>query len=235
MLPKSASVAPIYVDVANILNKEKPSNESEKTRNDVFEDNAVESDDEGNTKGRFEWGVGLTRKLLCVINENKEDLFSSTNKKFVWQKIANTLCNERLDSDKCRERFYTLKKGYRKYLTESKKTGNKRVKPFLFEVELSDILDKDPTFTPVCAKGSAVFASASKSDLNCDIDEHEDDQEPPNASPKENAQTTPSRKRKSQIDDLKEFLEERDQKFLKTIEDITNKQNALLEKLIDKL
>lgn len=81
------------------------------------------------------------------------------NKKKVWDDIAAALRQETsgniiITGEQVRERFYTLKREYRKYLLESNKSGNKRPRPFLLEKGIEETLGKDPTFVPVAARGS---------------------------------------------------------------------------------
>jgi len=58
------------------------------------------------------------------------------------------------NSTQCNGKFYSLtlqhilKTGYRHFLDESKKTDNRRPKPFYFETEIACLLQGDPAFKP---------------------------------------------------------------------------------------
>ena len=82
---------------------------------------------------------------------------STKNKKKILEQIAKSVSSDttlKVTGEQARERFYTIKRSYSKYLTESKKTGNGRPKIFLLETEMADILQNDPTFKPICTRGS---------------------------------------------------------------------------------
>ena len=184
-----------------------------------------EIEDDTETKGRLEWGVQKTKRFLAVYQENKDAMKTTRNRKKVWEKIATDVmaANKttiKITGDQARDRFYTLKRSYRKFLSESNKTGNKTPKPFLFEKEMQDILHDDPTFKPECAIGSL------RSDKNHTDEENSDD----NAGP-------PQKKKKTanKTGELKSFLLEREERMLKALQDMQASQNNLLEKILEKL
>jgi len=60
-----------------------------------------------------------------AINKVKAAILQTTkNKRNIWNQIASAASEEttlKVSHEQARERFYTLKRGYRKYLTKSKK------------------------------------------------------------------------------------------------------------------
>lgn len=66
---------------------------------------------------------------------------------------------------------------------------------------------------------------------NQDDDEEEEDV----VDPKSTHTAGPPAKKRNRIDELKQFLEERDNRFLEAMKDMQNTQNKLMEKLIEKL
>ena len=189
-------------------------------------DDWSEDFDDTERKGRLEWGIYRSRKLLTIYKKNSEQLQTSRNKKKVWDGIAASLREETggnltITGEQARERFYTLKRGYRKYIEDSNKTGNKRPRPFPLENEMADILNKDPTFNPIGVRGSLNTSHTGNSD-----EEGEDDSNPP---PPE------KKKKKSKTEELQAILAERDEKFLSVLREMQEAQNTILNKLIDKL
>lgn len=145
--------------------------------NDCSEDNI-----DTEKKGRLEWGIYMSRKLLSIYKENADTLQTTQNKKKVWDDIAaalrqETSSNINITGEQAREKFYTLKRGYRKYVSESNKSGNKRPRPLLLEKEMEEILAKDPTFAPVAARGSLTKPGTQ------DSDEEEDEESQVNTTP----------------------------------------------------
>lgn len=181
--------------------------------------NSIEVSEKPSTKSRHEWTYGESEELLVTIKENKAKFEKATNKNSVWGDIANGMGV--MTGTQCREKYYTLKKAYRKHVAESNKTGNKKPRPFLHETLLADILTDDPTFTPVVAKGT----------LEPVQPEDEDSGESSDAP----GPSKPKKKKKSQVEELKEYMKERDDKFLEALKEMNTKQNALMEKLIEKL
>lgn len=126
----------------------------------------------------------MSRKLLSIYKENADTLQTTRNKKKVWDEIAAALPQEtsrniNITGEQAREMFYTLKRGYRKYVLKSNKSGNKRPRPFLLEKEMEEILAKDPTFAPVAARGSLTKTGTGDSDE----EEDEDDESQVNTTP----------------------------------------------------
>ena len=54
----------------------------------------------------------------------------------------------------CREKYYSLKRGYRNFGLDSQQTGNKRPKPYLFENEMPFLLENYLAFKPLVIKSS---------------------------------------------------------------------------------
>lgn len=192
--------------------------------NDCSEDNI-----DTEKKGRLEWGIYMSRKLLSIYKENADTLQTTRNKKKVWDDIAaalrqETSSNINITGEQAREKFYTLKRGYRKYVSESNKSGNKRPRPLLLEKEMEEILAKDPTFAPVAARGSLTKPGTQ------DSDEEEDEESQVNTTP-----PPEKRRKKNKTEELRKILEERDDKFLNTLREMQESQNAVLNKIIEKL
>lgn len=214
ILPDEPGADTVYLDLDKVRDMRSASGTSKCTET---------NDEERPFKTRYEWPVEVTKKLLCTIKESKSKFENATNKNSVWLDIAKQMGTVNVTGQQCRERYYTLKKAYRKFVADSKKTGNKRPKPFIYEELMADIVLDDPTFTPVVAKGTL---------------------DPPNDQPESDTDgsrevgpsvSEPERKKKSQMDELKEYMAERDERFLKALNDMNAKQNALMEELIEKL
>lgn len=145
----------------------------------------------------------------------------------------------------CREKFYSLRRSYRNYLAESSKTGNRRPKPFAFETEMELILKDDTAFKPKVLRSS--FETTEINNNVASDHEDDDDEDGSNDFEKSSSTATPStsqattltgskkRKRVTHTDELKAYLAERDEKYLAVIQEMQEKQNKLMEKLIEKL
>jgi hypothetical protein len=163
------------------------------------------------------------------------------NKRSVWSTIAEELGMNHITGDKCRERYYTLKKAYRKFVEDSKKTGNKRPKPFIYTELMADIVQDDPTFIPVAAKGTLVSpmeSDADESDDNGSVQQKKKKKSQPEDADEsdDNGSVQPKKKKKkSQLEELKEYMQERDERFIQALGSMNEKQNKLMEKLIEKL
>ena len=144
-----------------------------------------------------------------------------------------------------REKFYFLKRSYRNYLAESSKTGNRRPKHVAFETEMELILKDDPAFKP-----KVLRSSFGTTEINNNVaSDHEDDDDedgsndfeksPSTATPSTSQATTltgsKKRKRVTNTDALRAYLVERDEQFLTVIQEMQEKQNKLMAKLIEKL
>jgi hypothetical protein len=196
---------------------------------------------------RFDWKLTTVRKLLNILEDKKKNMgndFVLTKK--VWPEIEREMTKSCKSSAacspsaiQCREKFYSLKRAYRKYLSDCKKTGNRRPKPFLYENEMELILEGDPAFKPVYLRSS----------LGLDVSQEIPDEESKSSSSSENVgassegstsvavdhDTKNSSSRKRKGEDLKEYLEKRDKQFLDTLKEMQNQNNELLRQLIDKL
>ncbi|XP_062572701.1 uncharacterized protein LOC134234651 [Saccostrea cucullata] len=187
----------------------------------------VESDSEGECKSRFEWKLSTTKKLLATLKDKKKKQESFS--KNAWKKVAESMSGGGKKSpspDQCREKFYSMRRAYRKYLTEKKKTGNGRPKPFLLEMEMHDILHDDPAFNPPIVKSSLgteetsstiVLGGEDTSSDSCCSSENE------------------KKAQKKKGNELVEYLKDRDEKFLNAFQNMQEKTNKLMEKLIEKL
>lgn len=52
------------------------------------------SDDDTEQKGRLEWGICKSRKLLAVYKEKAESLQSTKNKKNIWEQITISVSSD---------------------------------------------------------------------------------------------------------------------------------------------
>ena len=59
--------------------------------------------------------------MHVIMKDEKDTLEKAYNKKSAWIKIAKLV--GKATPDQCTERYYTLKKNYRKFLAESQQTG----------------------------------------------------------------------------------------------------------------
>ena len=89
---------------------------------------------------------------------------------------------------------------------------------------MGEILQDDPTFIPLVTKGSLPAVKNVEAEVEISSSSDEGQVQHSSAPPK-----------KTQINELKEFMAERDARFLKTIEDMNERQNKLMEKIIEKL
>jgi hypothetical protein len=66
----------------------------------------------------------------------------------LWAAVAKCMAKDISESaasaTQCRDKLYSLKRDNRKFLSECKKTSNKRPKPFYFETEMQLLLNDDP-------------------------------------------------------------------------------------------
>ena len=166
--------------------------------------------------------------MLMIMKDEKDTFEKADNKKSAWVKIAKLV--GKATPDQCRERYYTLKKNYRKFLSESQQTGNRRPKPFIYEQLMADVVTDDPCFSPPVARGSLSHLNKRPRSVS---DSDSDD----GAANKEIEEPTPKKPKKkpSKIDELKEYFTERDNTFLAALKEMSDKQNSLMEKLIEKL
>lgn len=216
--PNDQGNDPIYLDMNKVRNSK--SEDQEQPIPCGSKNGATESSQSKTT--RYDWPVGETKKLLTLIKDKKAMFEDAKNKNSVWFNIAEELGVAEITGHQCRERYYTLKKAYRKFITDSNKSGNKRPKPFVYEDLMADIIQNDPTFSPVVSKGTLeVTTPTDPSYSDAAVDE-----ESPVSHPK---------KKKTQIEDLKEYMQERDERFLEALTSMNEKQNKLMEKLIEKL
>jgi len=135
-----------------------------------------------------------------------------------------------ISGEQCRERFYTLRKSYRKFMTESSQTGNKAPKPFIYESLMTDILKDDPAFNPPVVKGS-LGKRKKKSDEVSEEDESGEEQENGNANATGQEEKKIKKKKKGKWDELKEYFSERDEKFLQVMREMNATNNRLIEEL----
>lgn len=194
-------------------------------------------EDSGMRSTRYEWKLSTTRKLLNVLEERKmaaPESFCINGK--IWPGISKEISKSETNCPsaiQCREKFYSLKRSYRKFLSECKKTGNKTPKPFLYENEMQKILDGDPSIKPLVLR-SSFGMNKDNSDSDEDTMEQEDDASTSSTSrPPTPVPTSKTKKRK--VDDMKEYFEERDKKFFELMREMQNSNKEFLSKLIEKL
>lgn len=105
---------------------------------------------------------------------------------------------------------------YRNYIAEKKQTGNKRIKQFLHQSVMSELLHDDPEFNPPLLMSSLGAVETKNSEENSCTEKD------------------PPKKRKCS-NELTEYLKKRDEKFLNAFKEMHEKQNKIKEKLIEKL
>lgn len=89
----------------------------------------------------------------------------------MWNKVAKELKGiskpqKNPGPGQCREKFYLLIGSYRNYIAEKKKTGNKRMKPFLHESEMYELLHDNPGFNPSLLMSSLRAVETKNSEQN---------------------------------------------------------------------
>lgn len=99
----------------------------------------------------------------------------------------------------CREKFYSLKRSYRHFLMESKKTGIRRPKPFIFETEMQSIIENAPSFKPIVMRSSFGANEINNNNVE-DTDEEDCDETSRSSNP------NPIRKPKGKKRKLDEYL-----------------------------
>jgi len=247
-LPKGPTENPIYFEIVNgevalpgviIAGNDRQTPEPENSQQEeihtsVSDDN--HEDDDNSSTSRYEWKTTITRKMLSILEDKK----TASDKDFILTKklwadvakcIAKDISGSAPSATQCREKFYSLKRGYRKFLSECKKTGNKRPKPFYFETEMQLLLNDDPAFKPPVLKSSLGTQEVNNNNSgNQDDDEEEEDVVDPKST-----HTAPPAKKRNRFDELKQFLEERDNRFVEAMKGMQDTQNKLMEKLIEKL
>lgn len=98
------------------------------------------------------------------------------------------------------------------------------------------ILEGDPAFKPLLLKSSFGAVEVNKNIEEDSSSDEKEVEEENNASCSSSGHTRKSKTtRKRKRDDLKEFLAERDEKFLSAMKEMQSQNNALIEKLIDKM
>lgn len=139
----------------------------------------------------------------------------------IWFGILKEILKSEINCSfviQCREKFYFLKRSYRKFLFECKKIGNKIFKLFFYENEMQKIFDGD-LFIKLLVFCSFFGMNKDNSDLDEDIMEQEDDV------------SISSilrlfifvfifKIKKRKVDDMKEYFEERDKKFFELMREM---------------
>ena len=101
------------------------------------------------------------------------------------------------------------------------------------------LLEDDPAFRPLVLRSSLGTKEINNiADENSDDSPNGEDHREDNPGPSASTSSTSNScrpKKKRKVDDVKEYLAERDDKFLSMMKEMQEKQNKLLEKLIDKL
>ncbi|CAG2233791.1 unnamed protein product [Mytilus edulis] len=174
------------------------------------------SSDEGTTptvgaeaNSRYDWGERETRFLIQLITDNWKKLELAYNKKPIWLdisvKLNQTLAIKKQPQDQCREKWNTLKKTYKSYKRQCSLTGNRKPRPFLFESDLDDLMLNDPSITPVLTMGSNTGAVDSE-----DITTNNTTERESTSSANKSTKKSCKKAKKSDVEDLKEYFEERD-------------------------
>lgn len=111
--------------------------------------------------------------------------------------MAKDISGSAASATQCRDKFYWLKRGYRKFLSECK-----RPKPFYFEIEIQLLLNDDPAFKPPVLKSSLGTQEVNNNNGNQDDAEEEKGVVDPKST-----HTAPPAKKRNRFDELKQFLE----------------------------
>lgn len=181
---------------------------------------------------RFNWSHGLTIKLLDIMCELKTQAHDHKINKSLWKSVV-----DRYDvlsppnADQCREKFYALKRTYRNFISESNKTGSGKPKPFIYEAAMHSLLDDDPAFRPLICKSS--FRQIQTKNYA----ENDEDDDNTNISLGSSSISTnlKSCQKKRKNEEIIEYMERRDEHFLSMFKEMQEKQNKLMEKVIEKL
>jgi hypothetical protein len=152
---------------------------------------------------RYEWRPSTTEALLNILVDKKRespDSFSLNLKTWpvVSKELAKTVSHHP-SSTQCREKFYSLKRSYRKFLNDSKKT-------YAFESEMSAVLDGDPSIMPPMLRSSLGLSTSDHDTLSDDTDEESTS----------SVQGPLPKPRKRKMDEMREYFEEQDKKNLRT-------------------
>lgn len=194
-------------------------------------------EDSGMRSTRYEWKLSTTRKLLDVLEERKmaaPESFCINGK--IWPGISKEISKSEINCPsaiQCREKFYSLKRSYRKFLSECKKTGNKTPKPFLYENEMQSILDGDPSIKPLVLRSSFGMNKDESGSEENTMEQEDDASTSSTSRPPTPVPTSKSKKRK--VDEMKEYFEERDKHFFELMREMQNSNKEFLNKLIEKL
>ena len=193
---------PEVIIAGNDCQTPEPENsQQEEIHTSVSDDNDEDDDNFGTS--RYEWKTTITRKMLSIVEEKK----TASDKDFIltkklWADVARCMAKDTSESaasaTQCREKLYSLKRGYRKFLSECKKTSNKRPKPFYFETEMQLLLNDDPAFKPPVLKSSLGTQEDNNNSGNQDDDEEEEDVVDPKST-----HTAPPAKKRNRFDELK--------------------------------
>ena len=141
--------------------------------------------------------------MLSIVEEKK----TASDKDFIlteklWADVAKCMAKDISGSaaraTQCRDKFDSLKRGYRKFLSECK-----RPKPFYFEIEIQLLLNDDPAFKPPVLKSSL----GTQEDNNNNSGNQDDDEEEEDVVDPKSTHTVPPAKKRNRFDELKQFLE----------------------------
>lgn len=173
---------------------------------------------------RHEWTESETKLLLDTTAANMEQLKVARNKSKVWSTITDVLIanGSSVTITQCMDRYKYMKRSYKAYVDKSKRSGSGKCS-FRYEKEMHALIGDDPAVTPLFTYGSG--ENTENTDLYADDSDE---------SPCSSKQVKRPRKR-SMINELKELMEERDQRLLSAMKEMNNEQNQILKKLIDKL
>ncbi|XP_062617901.1 uncharacterized protein LOC134279506 [Saccostrea cucullata] len=255
LLPSEPPNDPVYIDIVDdhvvvpqIVSQQTNAETRPSTSSSTVETVTVtatyddeEDEDEDQAVKRFDWKTSATKKLLTILIDKKKETSDFALSKKIWPMVADQIkraTSYQPSAIQCREKFYSLKRSYRHFLIESKKTGNRRPKQFTFEMEMEAILENDPSFKPLVMKSSFGAKEINNNDDVEDSDEDQDGEDGEETASTSTSTSSLSRKnkgKKRKLDELKEFLTERDNALCKQLNEMQQKTNSILEKLVDKL
>jgi hypothetical protein len=97
------------------------------------------------------------------------------------------------------------------------------------------ILENDPAFKPIVLKSSFGAKEINNNAVHVSSDDEDDDETASTSSTRSSTPTTNSKGKKRKVDELKDYFSERDKEFFKKLNEMQEKTNSILEKLVDKL
>ena len=184
---------------------------------------------------KHEWTTGQTKRLIELIGEKLDSLISAKNKQRIWKDIADEFSESTIIGPKCEDKWKNLKKGYRDYVQKTNKSGTGPSK-FEFAEAMYTIMGDDPSVVPRMTIDSDATIKGVAS-ANTDFIYNEDDDDPAidDGSDKEEKTPTRKRKRKSAVEEIVDYMKERNEQLLKEMRKMHTDNFTVMNKIADKL